>query len=148
MGIQTLSQGTPTSASQVPFYDPDNGVDRRCSVADLQAAMGVSAVAGPVTQYASPGASAFSITIAPPTDGDSMFLLVKPLALYAAGTLVLPTGVDGQEVIVHYAGFGVTALTVTPAAGESVSGAPTTMAAGAFFRLRFDEVNNLWCRIG
>lgn len=148
MSIQQFSQGTPTTASQIPFYDPDNGADRRCSVTALKEVLGIEAAAAPVTQYASPGASGFSVTIAPPADGTSMFLLLAPGGAYATGVIVLPTGVDGQEVTVHCRAFAVTALTVTPAAGESTSGAPTTLAAGGFFRLRFDEINNLWCRVG
>lgn len=35
MGIQNLSQGTISGASQIPFFDPTNGVDRRDSVNDL-----------------------------------------------------------------------------------------------------------------
>lgn len=108
----------------------------------------LTADSAPITQYAAPGASGFSVTIAPPDAGTSVFLLLQPGGAYAAGTLVLPTGVDGQEVIVHCRAFAVTTLTVTPATGQSTSGAPTTIAAGGFFRLRFDGVNQLWARVG
>ncbi|HEY8878280.1 MAG TPA: hypothetical protein VIN03_11990 [Roseateles sp.] len=101
----------------------------------------------PVTQYAAPGASGFSVTIAPPTTGASVFLLLQPGGAYAAGTLVLPTGVDGQEVVVHTR-QAITALTVTPASGQTTSGAPTTIAQNGFFRLRFDQINQLWARVG
>ena len=100
-----------------------------------------------LTQYASPNASGFSVTVAPPTTGANVFLLLAPGAAYAAGTLVLPSGTDGQELVVH-SRQAVTALTITAAAGESTAGAPTTIAASGFFRLRFDEINNTWFRIG
>lgn len=148
MGIRDLSESTPTTASQVPFYDPTNGVDRRCSVSALQALVDPAATDAPITQYESPGATGFSVTIAPAADGGGVFLLLAPGGAYATGTLVLPTGHDGQEITVHCRAFAVTALTVTPVAGDSTSGAPTTLAAGGFFRLRFDAVNSLWCRVG
>lgn len=100
-----------------------------------------------VTQYAAPSATGFSVTIAPTTSGTSMFLLLSQGGAYAAGTVVLPAGVDGQEVLVH-SRQAVTTLTVTPATGDTASGAPTTLTAASFFRLRYDGVNKLWCRVG
>lgn len=149
MAIQRLNQGTPTTASQIPFADTQNGVDRRASLADIAAVLQDSLTpgAGFITQYASPGATGFSVTVSPPTAGASMFLLLSPGGAYAAGTVVLPSGVDGQEVLVHCR-QAVTTLTVTPASGASASGAPTTLAAGGYFRLRYDGVNALWCRVG
>lgn len=148
MGIRDLSEGTPTAAAQIPFFDTDNGVDRRCSLATMRALLDPAASDAPTTQYASPGATGFSVTIQPVDNGRSVFLLLAPGGTYATGTLVLPAGMDGQEITVHCRTFAVTALTVTPATGDSVSGAPTTLAAGSFMRLRFDGVNRLWCRVG
>lgn len=149
MAIQRLNQGTPTAASQVPFYDPSNGADRRASVSDIAAVIEqqMTATGGLITQYASPNASGFSVTVAPPTAGASVFLLLSPGGAYAAGTVVLPSAIDGQEVVIHTR-QAVTTLTVTPQAGDSASGAPSTLAAGGFARLRYDLINKLWCRIG
>lgn len=149
MGIQNLSQGTPSSDAQIPFYDTTNGQDRRASLGQVATALQglLSTQGGPVTQYAAPVATGFSVTVAPPVAGASVFLLLSQGGAYAAGTIVLPSGLDGQEVIVH-SRQAVTTLTVTPAAGQTVSGAPTTLAAASFFHLRFDSINALWCRIG
>ena len=76
-----------------------------------------------------------------------VFLLLSPGGAYAAGTIVLPSGVEAQEILVHCR-QAVTALTVTPQPGNTISGAPTTIAAGGFFRLRFDSVESIWARIG
>ena len=146
MSIEKLSQGDPTVSAQVPFYDPINGQDRRCSVTDLLELL-TSQAAGVVTQYAAPGASGFSVTISPPVAGTSMFLLLSPGGAYAAGTIVLPSAIDGQEIAIH-SRQAVTTLTVTPATGDSLSGSPTTIAAGGFFKLRYDGVLDLWCRVG
>jgi hypothetical protein len=41
----------------------------------------------------------------------------------------------------------VTALTVA-GNGATVNGAPTTLAANGFFRIRFDAVLDVWYRVG
>ncbi len=149
MAIDRLNQSSISSASQIPFYDPANGADRRASVAQLATVLQtlLTSLGGFVTQYAAPVATGFSVTVAPPTSGASVFLLLSQGGAYAAGTLVLPVGVDGQEVLIH-SRQAVTTLTVTPASGDTVSGAPTTFSAAGFARLRFDGVNRLWCRVG
>ncbi len=152
MAIQKLNQGSFSSSSQIPFNDPQNGVDRRASVADLAAAIGalLATDAGDfVTQYTAPNASAFNVLIAPVVAGSNMWLLMTPLAGFAAGTITLPavsTCVNGQELLVNST-QAVTALTVA-GNGASVNGAPTTLAANAFFRLRFDVVLASWYRVG
>lgn len=147
--IQRLSTATPSSASQIPFNDPANGRDSKASLGDFAAVLQplMTTLGGFITQHADPGATGFSVTIAPPTDGASMFLLLSQGGAYAAGTLVWPAGVDGQEVLVH-SRQAVTTLTNTPASGDAFSGAPTTLTAGGYFSMRFDGVLRLWCRAG
>ncbi len=148
MSIQRLNESTPTSASQIPFWDPQSGADRRASLdAVAQVLQGQISVSGLLTQYASPTATGFSVTVSPPTSGASVFLLISPSAGYAAGTVVLPVGVDGQEVLVHCR-QAVTTFTLTPQTGDGASGAPATLAAGGYFRMRYDLISKLWCRVG
>lgn len=94
-------------------------------------------------QAASPSATGFSVTI---LSGDT-WLILTPVAGYAAGTLVLPTGTDGQIVTINCT-QAVTTLTITPTGTASVTGAPTTLAANAYFTLKYDLVNDTWYRIG
>lgn len=152
MAIEKLNQGTPTAASQIPFYDAVNGRDARCSITELAALVLANLTGGDVvTQYASPNVSGYSVTVNPPDDGTSMWLLLTPLAGYAALTILLPEGVDGQEVRVSTTQAVTGALTVTGAtvgaSAQPVNGAPATMTANAFFRLRFDGVNSSWYRV-
>lgn len=151
MAIERLNQGTPTTASQIPFYDPSNGQDRRASVAALAEVIQetLTAPGAFVTQYAAPNATGFGVSAAPPTDGASVYLLLTPLAAYAAGTITLParaTCISGQELLVSCTQT-VTALTVA-GNGATVNGAPTTLAANGFFRLRFNEIFGAWYRVG
>lgn len=149
--IQRLPTSTPTSAAQIPFNDPGNGRDARASLADFAEALQalLSPPAGFITQYAAPNTTGFNVAIAPPTDGASVYLLLTPAAAYAAGTITLPAQalcIDGQELLVSCT-QAVTTLTVA-GGGSTVNGAPTTLAANGFFRLRFDGVFKAWYRVG
>jgi len=89
------------------------------------------------------------VLINPPQQGQNVFLLLTPTAGFAAGTITLPpqaTLDDGQELLVTTT-QSVTALTVA-GNGATVNGAPTTLAANAFFNLRYDAVNKAWYRVG
>jgi hypothetical protein len=149
--IDKLNQGTPSAASLIPFYDSANGRDASCSVTALAALIlsGLSSV-GFATQYASPNATGFAITVQPPIAGAPMWLLITPTAGFAAQTINLPIGVDGQEVLVNCT-QSVTTLTVAGAlvgaANQPVNGAPTTLAANGFFRMKFSGVSGSWYRV-
>lgn len=149
--INNLGTRAPTSGSQFPFNDPAQGQDARCSLQDMALVLAplLTVSGGYITQYSAPNASAFTVTVSPPVDGTSVFLLLTPAAGYAAGTITLPPQtncIDGQELLCTCT-QAVTALTV---AGNSatVNGAPTTLTANAFFRLRFDGVFRAWYRVG
>lgn len=101
-----------------------------------------------ITQYAAPNASGFTVTVAPTTDGVSMWLQLSPGGAYAAGTVAMPAQascVDGQEVLVTST-QAITTLTVS-GSGATVVGAPATLAANGFFRLRYDGVSLKWYRV-
>lgn len=100
----------------------------------------------PSTQYAAPNATGFNVQI------DSMIgdvhLILTPTADYSAGTITLPLSpVDKQTVLVNST-QAVTALTITPQAGATVLGQPTTLTANGFFTLKFDAVLKRWYRVG
>lgn len=106
----------------------------------------INATDGKVTQYASPSATAFNVQIA--QGSDSIWLILTPTAGFAAGTITLPLVslcVDKQEVLVNCT-QSVTTLTIGNG-GATVTGAPTTLAANAFFTLRFDAVSSTWYRV-
>jgi hypothetical protein len=107
----------------------------------------ISTADNKVTQYAAPSATGFSVAI---TDSSaSIWLVLTPTAGFAAGTLVLPAVakcIDKQEILVNST-QSITTLTIT-ANGSTVTGAPATMAANAFFTLRFEAVTDTWYRVG
>lgn len=82
-------------------------------------------------------ADAESYTTAPRTE----HLVLTPAATIATGTVIMPS-LAHQDVFTLSATAEVTALTLTPAAGQTFAeAAPTTLAAGALHRWRFDASN-------
>jgi hypothetical protein len=151
MAIERLNQGTLSAASQLPFYDSAIGSDARASITALAALIGqlLGTASLQLTQYAAPNATGFNVQVAPQTNGASVWLLLTPLAGYAAGTITLPAVAlcqHGQELLLNTT-QSVTTLTVA-GNGATVNGAPTTLAANAFFRLKFDGVLKVWYRVG
>lgn len=141
-----------TGADQVPIYQAANGDARKASISLFAAYIQslLTPASGEETQYFAPGATGFSVLVAPSTVGGSVYLLMTPAAGYAAGTIVLPAlaeSEDGQEVLVT-SRQAVTTLTVSGNGAVAVNGAPTTLAANAFFRLRYDGVTQSWYRVG
>lgn len=151
--INNLSSNDQLSVGdQIPIWSNANGDTRRVSITSLIAFVlaQIAASSGFSTQYAAPGASGFSVTIAPTVAGTPSFLLLTPSADYAGGTIVLPPVdqcVDGQEVLVTCT-QAVTALTVSGNGATAVNGAPATLTANGFFRLRFDFIAKSWYRVG
>jgi hypothetical protein len=141
-----------SGADNFPLYDASNGDARRVSLSTLLAYMqaNITPVGSLETQYSAPSATGFSVTILPSTAGGSVHLILTPVAGYAAGTIVLPlsTGlVDKQEVMVNCT-QSVASLTVSGNGAGAVTGAPTSLAANGFFRMKYDAALSSWYRVG
>lgn len=128
---------------QVSVYSAANGDVRRFSLTTLLAWMQANLSIGvPISQFSSPSATGFTVTLAAVTT----WLILTPLAGYAAGTIVLPPlSTDGFSITVICT-QSVTTLTIS-APGTSLVGMPTTLAANGFFRVRYSAVTNTWYRI-
>lgn len=153
--INQLTRASDVSAGDlVPIFSTDNGDARAAAMSVLLAYIEDNLPASfvdYVSQYAAPSATGFNIAI---TDGASnntnVHLILTPLAGYAAGTITLPAKaglVDKQEVLVNCT-QAVTTLTVALNGATAAVGAPTTLAANAFFRLKYDAVTFNWYRVG
>lgn len=147
--INTLNAANSISDSDLlVMWQQINGDSRKISAYLLaQYVLSQQAANKVVRQYSAPSATGFSVTL---TDNQAnVWLTLTPLAGYAAGTLVLPAlanSVDQQEIIVNCT-QAVTTLTIN-GNGSSVVGAPTTLAANAYFKLKYDAVMDTWYRIG
>lgn len=151
--INQLSASDSISAGDLfVIYSAANGDARKVAASLLLTFLqaDLTSTGGFETQYYNPAATGFSVTVAPTVDGGGVYLLMSPGGAYAAGTIVLPalaTCEDGQEVLVSCR-QAVTALTVSGNGAVAVNGAPTTLAANAYFKLRYDGVTQSWYRVG
>lgn len=103
---------------------------------------------GYTVQYSSPSNTGFTVAINAATG--NMHLLLTPLAAYAAGTLTLPaaSGMADGVILVITCTQAITTLTLALNGATGAVGAPTTLAANAFFTMKFDKPSNNWYRIG
>lgn len=102
-----------------------------------------------VSQYAAPIAAG-NVLVAPPVTGNNVYVILTPAGTLATLTVTLPakaTCVDGQEVLVSCTQI-LTALTVAPNGAAAANGAPTSLTANGFFRMRYDGVIGTWYRVG
>jgi hypothetical protein len=146
---QLSSLNTLSTADQMVVYSTNNGDARKASLQTLLNLVSASYAAPDFQeQTAIPSASGFSVQVN--DSGENTFLILSPLAPYAAGTIVLPTNancLDGQEVIVA-CNQPVTALTVSGNGAIDVVGEPTSLGAGSAFALRYSASQKIWYCIG
>lgn len=146
--INRYSTATDLALSDLlPVWSGANGDTRKASLSQVKALL-LPADSTFATQYAAPNAKGFTATVAPP-DNVNAWLVLTPAAGYAAGTVVLPAASDsvhGQEVQVTCT-QSVATLTVT-SSGSTVAGAPASLAANGFFKMKFEAVTSTWYRVG
>lgn len=141
--LQSMAKADLSGADLLRLWAQRYGADASLSLTVLKEWLDDELTVGELaTQYAAPSATGFSVTL----DAVDTWLVLTPVAGYADGTLVLPDGSDKSEILVNCT-QAVTTLTITPASGDTVTGAPTTLAANDFFRLRYDAVAKVWYRV-
>lgn len=148
--INQLALLSPVSSGdQLPVYSANNGDARRLPISALLTFF--------QQQFASPTVSTnlyvpgtgFNIAVPTPV-ADQQWMILQPAGLLATGTITLPlnTGTpDGTEILVTTT-QQITAFTLALNGATAAYGAPTTLAADDFFRMRFYSATNSWYRIG
>jgi hypothetical protein len=142
--IYTLSESSELSLGDLlPAFILDDGDTRKVSLNTLVAFLEANLSRGTLsTRYAAPAATGFSVTAVQNTH-----LILTPLAGYAAGTIVLPASPTDRDEFLCNCTQSVTTLTIN-GNGKTVVGGPATLAANAFFRLKYDGVLSTWFRVG
>ena len=131
------------SSDLLPVYVMEDGDTRKVTLSTLIEFLEANLSRGTLsTRYAAPSATGFSINAESNTH-----LILTPVAGYAAGTIVLPASPTDRDEFLVNCTQAVTTLTVN-GNGKTVTGAPTTLAANAFFRLKYDGVSSVWYRVG
>lgn len=142
--INNLSRADSFDAGDLlPLYSNEQGGTVAISRAVLLEMLEANLTRGTLsTRYSAPSATGFSVNAESNTH-----LILTPVAGYAAGTIVLPASPTDRDEFLCNCTQAVTTLTVS-GNGKTVTGAPTTLAANAFFRLKYDGVLSVWYRVG
>lgn len=135
--LDTLSAG-----DQLAIWAPNNGDTRRGSIGlltnyitgQLSLPIGIER-----SQYAAPSTSPFTVSIL----FSNTWLILNPTGTLAAGTIVMPTAPADLTLVAIVTTQTITSLTVN-GGGPTVVGAPSTLAAGQAFTMRFDAATNSW----
>ena len=148
--INQLASLTQVSGGdQLPIYVPNNGDARKVSVSQLLQYFQTTFAAPTVaTNLYTPG-TGFNVTVPTPVS-EQQWMIIQPAGTLAAGTITLPlnTGTpDGTQVLVTTTQI-ITSFTLALNGASNAYGAPTTLAANAFFTMRFYQATNSWYRIG
>lgn len=154
MKIAELTETLTLAASDQFPVSTEANATRRVSLTTLADAILAmqTAIGGMQTQYSTPTTGG-SIAVLPVVAGTSVWLIITPAATLATLAIVLPgdgsTGgpiaADNQEVLIVTTQI-LTALTLS-AAGKTLSGALTSMAASGTLRMKYNAVNNVWYRV-
>ena len=139
---------TISSGDQLPVYSPNNGDARRTSIGSLLTFFQQSFASPTLSVNLYVPGSGFNITVPTPVSQDQ-WMLLQPAGTLATGTITLPlnTGVpDGTTVLITTTQI-ITSFTLALNGAASAFGAPTTLAANAFFTMRFYQATNSWYRV-
>lgn len=148
--INELNAATQVSGSDLlPIFSQSNGDARKLSLTNFATWLSgvLASNSNMVTQYSAPSSTGF--TVQTNDSSDSVWLILTPTGTLAAGTIKMPakaSSIDKQELLVNTTNQ-VTSLSFD-GNGSTVTGAPSTIAAGGFFRLRYDAVTSTWYRVG
>ena len=144
--LPLLAQVSP--GDQVPVYSPNNGDARRLPVSSLlQYFQQTFASPTLATNVYTPG-TGFNVAVPTPVAAQQ-WMLIQPAGTLALGTITLPLNTqtpDGTEVLVTTT-QQITGFTLALNGATAAYGAPSTLAAEDFFRMRFVQTTNSWYRI-
>ena len=142
-GLTQVSGG-----DQLPIYVPNNGDARKVSVNQLLQYFQTTFAAPTVTTNLYTPGTGFNVTVPTPVS-EQQWMVIQPAGTLAAGTITLPlnTGTpDGTQVLVTTTQI-ITSFTLALNGAAAAFGAPTTLAANAFFTVRFYQATNSWYRV-
>lgn len=144
--LPLLAQVSP--GDQVPVYSPNNGDARRLPVSSLlQYFQQTFASPTLATNVYTPG-TGFNVAVPTPVAAQQ-WMLIQPAGTLALGTITLPLNTqtpDGMEVLITTT-QQITGFTLALNGATAAYGAPSTLVAEDFFRMRFVQSTNSWYRI-
>lgn len=88
-------------------------------------------------------ATGFSITLA----NNTATLVLTPAGTLATGTITMPSAPADKMIVRFSTQQAITALTVSPNGGQSISNAPATAAPGQGFSFIYHLATTTWLRL-
>ena len=147
--INQLSAASSVSgADLLPIYSSTNGDARKLSISALLTYFQTTFAAPTMATNVYVPSTGFNIAVPTPV-AQQQWLLIQPAGTLAAGTVTLPLNTstpDGTEILVTSTQI-ITTFTLALNGATAANGAPTTLAANGFFRMRFVQSQNSWYRI-
>jgi hypothetical protein len=143
---QLSTSDTLTAGDLLPIWRANNSDTRKTSLTTLQAFMQANLTfsAGQfVVQYAAPAATSFTVALLANTN--NQWLILTPLAAYAAGTITFPllsSVTDNQEILI-FSTQEVTTLTLS-GNGATIVGAPAGIVQNGAMRFKFNSLASTW----
>jgi hypothetical protein len=137
-----------SSGDQLPVYSPNNGDARRTSVGSLLTYFQQTFASPTMAVNVYTPGTGFNQAVPTPV-AEQQWMLIQPAGTLATGTITLPlnTGTpDGTEVLVTTT-QEITTFTLALNGASAANGAPSTLLANEFFRVRFVQSTNSWYRI-
>lgn len=144
--LPLLAQVSP--GDQVPVYSPNNGDARRLPVSSLLQYFQQTFASPTLATNVYTPATGFNVAVPTPVAAQQ-WMLIQPAGTLALGTITLPLNTqtpDGTEVLVTTT-QQITGFTLALNGATAAYGAPSTLAAEDFFRMRFVQATNSWYRI-
>lgn len=144
---QLSTASSLTGSDLIPIFSSSNWDARKASLSALIELVQSSIAAPNVAVQTSTPGTGFDLAIA--SGNVSTWALIQPAGTLATGTVTLPLNTsttDGTEVLVTST-QQITALTVGVNGATAVFGAPSSLSANAWFRLKYNLQFNSWYRI-
>lgn len=147
--INQLNQVSQVYTSdQIPIYSNANGDARKASIQQLLELFETS-FASPTqaVQLIVPG-TGFNYAVT--GTSTNAWVLIQPAGALATGTVTLPLAgstADGMEVLVTTT-QQITTFSLASNGASNLYGDPASLAANAFFKMRFYQSTNSWYRVG
>jgi len=132
----------------LPIYSSQNGDTRKISLNALAVWLSskITMQDNKITQYSTPiSASALLVD----DMQKNVWLILTPLSTLSSLTIKLPllaNTINKQELLINTTQT-ITSLTIDTN-GASIIGAPTTLTANQYFKLRYDLIMKTWYKVG
>ena len=145
MALPTIT--TLTSSDKISVYSNSSGYWAKASLSSLLTWFYTNFVSPSFDTTVNVPVTGFTYTTT--DDSTNQWHILRPAGTLSTGTVVLPAVAncaDGQEIIITSTQI-ITTFSVNANGATTANGAPTTLAAGGYFKLRYNLLTTSWYRV-